>query len=206
VIFRDLVVESLDEFDEAELTALDIGCGHGFDGDVELQRSTADRVHAFVGIEPDTDIPPPEYFTRMHRGSLEESDLEPKSVHVAYATFVLEHLKDPEASLRKIHESLAPGDVFWAFTVDARHPFTFVSKTMERLGLKGIYLNVLRGRRGRACSAPGRWTITSRILPGGRYTRWNASRASFVCRARSWSSASASPRRMCGRRRRRSAR
>ena len=148
VIFRDLVVDSLRGFDRDEVTALDIGCGHGFDDDVELQRSIANRGHQFVGIEPDTDIPPPAYFTEMHRTSLEESGVAPESVHVAYATFVLEHLHDPEAFLRKIHECLVPGGVFWAFTVDARHPFTFVSKLMERLGLKGFYLNTLRGRRG----------------------------------------------------------
>jgi SAM-dependent methyltransferase len=149
VIFRDLVVESLRGFDQDEVTALDIGCGHGFDDDVALQRSIANRVHQFVGIEPDTDIPPPPYFTEMHRSSLEEAaELTPGSVHVAYATFVLEHLNDPEAFLRKIHECLVPGGVFWAFTVDARHPFTVASKLMERLGLKGFYLNTLRGRRG----------------------------------------------------------
>lgn len=148
VIFRDLVVESLRGFDQDEATALDIGCGHGFDDDVALQRSIANQVHQFVGIEPDTDIPAPAYFTEMHRAPLEESDLTPGSVHVAYATFVLEHLKDPEAFLRKIHECLVPGGVFWAFTVDARHPFTFASKLMERMRLKGFYLNTLRGRRG----------------------------------------------------------
>jgi len=148
VIFRDLVVESLRGFDQDEVTALDIGCGHGFDDDVALQRSIANRVHQFVGIEPDTDIPPPPYFTEMHRAPLEASEVTPGSVHVAYATFVLEHLNDPEAFLRKIHECLVPGGVFWAFTVDARHPFTFASKLMERLGLKGVYLNTLRGRRG----------------------------------------------------------
>ncbi len=51
-ILHDLILEDARQRGDG-LTFLDIGCGHGFDGDVPLQRSLARAAGRYVGIEPD---------------------------------------------------------------------------------------------------------------------------------------------------------
>ncbi len=147
-VFQDLVRSSVQTFPEKGATVLDIGCGHGFDGDGDLQRSLAEQANRFIGIEPDMEIPSPVYFTEVHPCTFEEAPLEPDSVHVAYSAFVLEHVEQPALFWRKLHGCLVPGGVFWGFTVDARHLFSVVSLAAGKLKLKDAYLDWLRGRRG----------------------------------------------------------
>jgi 2-polyprenyl-3-methyl-5-hydroxy-6-metoxy-1,4-benzoquinol methylase len=120
-----------------DMKALDIGCGHGFDGDGDLQRSLAEQANRFIGIEPDTQIQPPAYFTEVHPCTFEDAPLAPDSVHAAYSAFVLEHVEQPALFWRKLHGCLAPGGVFWGFTVDARHPFSAVSLAAGKLKAQG---------------------------------------------------------------------
>ena len=146
-IFRDLVRGSIRKCADGP-SVLDIGCGHGFDGDADLQRSIADEAARFIGIEPDPDIVAPDYFTEVHHSTFEDAALQPGSVDVAYSAFVLEHVERPLFFWRKLSECLAPGGVFWGFTVDARHLFSLASLMAGKLRLKDRYLDWLRGRRG----------------------------------------------------------
>jgi len=148
VVFRDLIQTSLRQFTGDGPTVLDIGCGHGFDGDAELQRSIGATAGYFIGVEPDRDILPPACFTEVHQCLFEEASLEPESVHVAYAAFVLEHVEQPGRFWQKLYRCMAPGGVFWGFTVDSRHLFSLASQLAGKLKLKDTYLDWLRGRRG----------------------------------------------------------
>ena len=77
---------------------LDIGCGHGFDGDADLQKSIAEESGWFVGVEPDAEIEIPTSFSESHRTILEDAPLEKHSIDVAYSVFVLEHVKCAQGS------------------------------------------------------------------------------------------------------------
>jgi len=148
VIFRDLVLGSVRTFSPDSVTILDIGCGHGFDGNADLQRSIADRAARFIGVEPDRRIVPPPYFTEVHQCTLEHAVIAPGSVDVAYSTFVLEHVQYPDLFWAQLNKVLRSRGIFWGFTVDARHPFCLASLGLDKLRLKDVYLNCLRGRRG----------------------------------------------------------
>jgi SAM-dependent methyltransferase len=147
-IFRDLILDSVHGFAPEARTVLDIGCGHGFDGNAELQRSIAAQATRFIGVEPDQGIAAPDYFTEFHHTSLEDAPIAPGSAHVAYSAFVLEHVENPLQHWQKLHQSLVPGGVFWGFTVDGRHPFSLASEALGKLRLKDYYLDRLRGERG----------------------------------------------------------
>jgi len=135
---------------------LDIGCGLGFDDDLRLQTSIAAAAGAYVGVEPDPEIPLAPYFEETHRCYFEDAPLAPNSFQVAFAVMVLEHLTDPARFWSKVHEVLAPGGVFLGFTMDARHPFCRASVLAARLRVKDLYLDLLKGRRreGRYANYP----------------------------------------------------
>ncbi len=149
-VFRDLVVAELEarKRTHKNIVALDIGCGHGFDGHPDPQITIAQHCDLLIGIEPDTEIAIPKHFQQMHYTSLEGAPLEKNAVDVAYAVMVLEHLDQPEAFLAKLHASLKDGGVFWGFTVDSRHWFAPASDLLKALGLKDRYLSSLHGSRG----------------------------------------------------------
>ena len=143
-IFKDLVIDSLG----ADSTVLDIGCGHGFDHNSELQSEISGHCSRFIGIEPDNEIEIPGYFHECHLSTLENAPLEPDSIDVAYSAFVLEHVADPIEFWGAVHRSLKPGGVFWGFTVDGRHPFRMASDLLETFRLKDAYLRCVQGVRG----------------------------------------------------------
>jgi hypothetical protein len=60
---------------------------------------------------------------------------------------VLEHLAEPQAFFDKLALVVKPGGVFWAFTVDRRHYFSWLSQLLGGLRLKDLYLDRVRGRR-----------------------------------------------------------
>jgi SAM-dependent methyltransferase len=146
-IFRDMILDDVRPAAK-RLTFLDIGCGHGFDGDVPLQESIARVAGTFIGIEPDSSIRPGSYFTAVHTCLFEDAPLPAGSVDVAYAIMVLEHLAEPQRFFDKLWEVLAAGGVFWGLTVDHRHWFCRYSRWFDRLRVKDMYLRFLLGRRG----------------------------------------------------------
>jgi SAM-dependent methyltransferase len=146
-IFRDMVLEDARRRGQG-LTFLDIGCGRGFDNDVDLQRALAWAAGRYVGVEPDPHVVPEGSFTEFHRCLFEDAPLPPGSVDVAFAIMVLEHLATPQPFWDKLWAVLRDGGVFWALTVDARHWFARASLWAERLRLKDLYLGALFGRRG----------------------------------------------------------
>ncbi len=146
-IFRDMVLDDAANRGTG-LTFVDIGCGRGFDGDIRLQRSLAEKCRRYIGIEPDRGIALGPHFTETYRCPLEEALVERDSVDVAFAVMVLEHLAEPRSFFDQVFRILKPGGLFWGFTMDARHFFCWISQLMESMHLKDIYLNRALGKRG----------------------------------------------------------
>jgi SAM-dependent methyltransferase len=146
-LFRDMVLADIHAAGP-NATVLDIGCGRGFDGDAGLQQSLAAAAGRYIGVEPDTAVPVSASCAEVHRSFLEEAPIAPGSVDVAFAVMVLEHVPEPRRFWNKLREVLAPGGVFWGFTMDGRHRFCRASRLAERLKIKDIYLRFLRGERG----------------------------------------------------------
>jgi SAM-dependent methyltransferase len=138
MILRDAAVRS------HELTFLDIGCGRGFDDDPVAQKQLAGHCARYIGIEPDNSIAVGDDFDEVQHCLLEESSIAAESIDIAWAVMVLEHVEDPAAFWRKIYEVLRPGGVFWAFTVDNRHPLPWIVRATDVLGVKDWYLRRLR--------------------------------------------------------------
>ena len=129
-------------------TVLDIGCGLGFDCEVRYQQALSTQAGKFIGIEPDRAIDPPKFFSQVYHTTLEQAPIAPGSVDVAYAVMVLEHVADPAAFWTRLHEILAPGGVFVAFSVNGAHWFAPIARVMSIVKLKTKYLNLLQGKRG----------------------------------------------------------
>ena len=129
-------------------TVLDIGCGLGFDCEVRYQQALSTQAGRFIGIEPDRTIDPPKFFSEVYQTTLEEAPIAQGSVDVAYAVMVLEHVADPAAFWSRLHEILAPGGVFLAFSVNGAHWFAPIARFMSIIKLKTKYLDLLRGKRG----------------------------------------------------------
>jgi len=148
-VFRDMILADLARLPDSP-AVLDIGCGRGFDDSLELQAEIAGASGRYIGIEPDPESPLAPFITESHRCVFEEATLPPASVHLAFAVMVLEHIREPARFWTRLETVLADGGVFWGFTVDARHWFCRLSLWMERLRLKDLYLDRLRGPRGTA--------------------------------------------------------
>jgi SAM-dependent methyltransferase len=148
--FRDMILTDVQRL-PFKPALLDIGCGRGFDGEPGLQQSLAEAADRYVGIEPDASIRLFEGFAEVHRCTLEEAPLAHASIDVAFAVFVIEHLRTPQAFFDKLLEVLSPGGVFWGFTIDVRHAFALLSLAADGLGVKDWCLKnvgsaeVLRG-------------------------------------------------------------
>jgi SAM-dependent methyltransferase len=127
---------------------LDIGCGAGLDGNADNQRRIRSRAAQCIGVEPDPGIEVSDAFDEVHRTRFEDAAIAPASVHVAYSTFVLEHIVDPDGFWRKLNDVLVPGGDFLAITVDGRHFFRHLSQSLQATRLKDLYLSALRGRSG----------------------------------------------------------
>jgi hypothetical protein len=129
---------------EGPATVLDIGCGRGFDDDPKLQASLIAASGKYIGVEPDSDIEVHDDI-EVHRSFLEDAQIEPGTVDVAFAVMVLEHIPEPARFFAAVRRALKPGGVFLGFTPNRRHYFVFWSSLLERIGLKDLYLRLLRG-------------------------------------------------------------
>ncbi len=142
-IFRDMVLADVRRLGPGP-AILDIGCGEGLDGSVELQHTVATVAGRFIGIEPDPTIKLADHFTETHRCPFEQAPLEAGSIDLAYAVMVLEHLPRPQFFWDRLFEVLADGGMVWGLTVDARHPFARCSLWADRLKIKDLYLDRAR--------------------------------------------------------------
>jgi SAM-dependent methyltransferase len=172
-IFYDMVRAEIERrSSHGRPTVLDIGCGKGFDGEVRFQTQLAQQAGRFIGIEPDPAVALPDVFSEVHRTYLEDAPIPAASVDVAYAVMVMEHVATPERFWNRLHEVLAPGGVFLAFSVNGAHWFAFVSRLLGALHLKTAYLNLLHGRRG--AERYEDYPVFYRTNTARRIKRWTA--------------------------------
>ncbi len=114
---------------------LDIGCGRNLP--TALQGLTG-QYGAIDGIDPDPTIAMHPLLSRRWNSAFETSAIPESGYDLAYAYNVLEHIADPKAFFSKVCGVLKDNGVFWALTPNGRHPFPVLSRSIERLGLKGV--------------------------------------------------------------------
>ena len=146
--YARLIIDDLDSLGESAPTVLDIGCGGGLLGAEIWQVHIAARAGTYIGVEPNTAAESSTVFARVIPHAFESAQIEPASVDLAYAAMVLEHVQRPEDFFANLAKVLRPGGVFWGFTVDRRHYFSWFSELIGALHLKERYLDRVRGRKG----------------------------------------------------------
>ncbi len=115
---------------------LDIGCSGAVAPCLAAAVAQADQLD---GVDPSESVfGHPGLVERWH-GEFETSAVPTATYDVAYAYNVVEHVRHPEAFLRKLADVLKPGGVFWAVTPNAGHPFCLAVRVVERLGLKRAF-------------------------------------------------------------------
>jgi SAM-dependent methyltransferase len=141
-----MILDAMSGFDQP--TVLDIGCGHGIDGEKARQTEVARQAGQMWGCEPDQEIRCNDCFHKVFPDLLENAPIPAGSVHVAYTSFVLEHIPDPTLFFKKIHAALAPGGIFLGMTDYRWSFFSCASQIIEWTKLKNVYLNLVQGKRG----------------------------------------------------------
>jgi SAM-dependent methyltransferase len=146
--FYEQVMEEINSRAKPPVTILDIGCGGGFHHRTDLQTNIGERCQHFLGIEPDPSAKINPRFESIHQGEFKNTKIADRSVDIAYAVMVLEHVERPQEFFGELARVMAPGGTFFGFTVDARHWFSRASTLLERTHLKDAYLYMLQGERG----------------------------------------------------------
>lgn len=141
-----LILRACRQLDHAPVV-LDIGCGHGLGREADFQSAIAMQAKTFIGLDPDPNAAPdPDRFDVVHRSTLEDAPLDSRSVDIAYAHTVLEHVVDPHAFLSKVYDVLKPGGQFLFLTPNARSYFGIMTRLTHALHIDEVLLAVLRGR------------------------------------------------------------
>lgn len=143
-LFRDFVMNDFRRIGDGA-AVLDVGCGGGFDDSVELQFDIGKEAGLFWGVEPDPEVIHQPVFDDIHNCGFEDAPLANDSVDLAYATFVLEHIENPAAFWNQLLRILRPGGIFWGFTMDRRHYFSWTSMILEAMRVKDTYLRLIQG-------------------------------------------------------------
>ncbi len=126
---------------------LDIGCGRGIGRDPAPLREIKRRCGTLWGIEPDESVEhDPALIDRFQHALMETADLPERHFDLAFACFVVEHVRNPEPFLRAAHRALKPGGAFIAITPNAQALFGRTSALMHRLKLDEALLRVVKGK------------------------------------------------------------
>lgn len=125
--------------------ALDIGCGKGIGLDSSSHTSVRAHVDELWGIEPDPAVsPPPGVFANFQHALMETAKIPPSSIDVAYSSMVMEHVQDPKAFLRAVHTALKPGGSYLFLTVNGRHYFALIARSLRAMKLDELVLRSVR--------------------------------------------------------------
>jgi SAM-dependent methyltransferase len=115
---------------------LDIGCGHSVNRSYEVY---ADRLGRLDGVDPFPAIAHPEHLVNRWSCKLEDIPVSSCTYDMAYSYMVAEHIKDIRPFLKKAIEIIKPGAAYWSMSPNAGHPFTWVTRIVQRLGMTTIY-------------------------------------------------------------------
>lgn len=121
---------------------LDLGCGRG--GLVEQLDHPPSLI---TGIDPDWRSLTEHRLAGINRvtASSERLPLCPQSFDLALASWLFEHLAQPEQALRQVFRALKPGGVLIFITPNGRHPIALLNHLLGRTGevqaalVKGLY-------------------------------------------------------------------
>ena len=125
--------------------ALDVGCGKGLARNSEPITKIAQNVGQLWGVEPDQTVTLAPCYSRTWRCTLEEADIPPSSVDLAFSYFVVEHVVDELAFCRALHRLLKPGGVFIAATVNGNCLFARAASILRTLHLDEWMLRLSLG-------------------------------------------------------------
>lgn len=121
---------------------LNIGGGCDSSGELTRVRRRAGRL---VVVDPSPRVEEHETADERHRCSLEEfAEGHPREYDVAFAVFVLEHVRDPDGFMGSAGAVLRPHGSFFAVTVNQWHYFGLAGWASTRLGLSERLLARLR--------------------------------------------------------------
>ncbi len=113
---------------------LDIGCGKGRMN--ELLSDFPQQCSSLDGVDPSEDVLEHPFLINRWHSTFEDAPIPPHAYDLAVAYNVVEHLRHPENFMRQLARVLKPGGVFWALTPHALHPFCWISRTLQEVGLK----------------------------------------------------------------------
>ena len=133
--FQDYFAQLLLESPGLKGRVLDIGCGQNLP---TALRGLVGQYGTMDGIDPDPVIATHPLLSHRWNSPFEVSAVPEGNYDLAYAYNVLEHIADPRAFFSKVSRVLNDSGVFWALTPNGHHPFPVLSRSIERLGLKGV--------------------------------------------------------------------
>lgn len=127
--FRDLVLADAN----AHGFLLDVGCGNAVNPTLAPIYEIAREVH---GVDTCPGVLSHNGLDRRWHSAFENAPIPDSAYDMAIAYNVLEHVRTASPFLRRVHQVLRPGGSFWALTPNAYHPFAYLSRSLEVLGLK----------------------------------------------------------------------
>jgi len=126
---------------------LDVGCGHGPNRAIErLLARMPERVGPMDGVDPFPMVEPPAHLVNRWTCPLEDLPVEPQCYAMAHSYNVVEHVENVDSFLGKVLEVIKPGSAFWSMSPNARHPFTWMTRLAQFLGLKRMYVDKVNRR------------------------------------------------------------
>ncbi len=142
-VFSNLIVADLKQ--RQTPTVLDIGCGAGMARESDWQWAIKPHVSRYVGLEPDPNMVPDEgLFDETQNALMEDANLEPNSIDIAYSWMVMEHVAEPESFCKTLYDALKPGGTYYFSTPNIRHYFTFTAQFLKQLKIDEAVLSVIR--------------------------------------------------------------
>ena len=146
---QDSYAETLDVYAKAHADWLDVGCGHQI---LPAWREAAEqrlvsRCRRVVGVDRvPTSLKQHRTISRLAVGDIIDLPFAADTFDLVTANMVVEHLRDPERSLREVWRIVKPGGVFLFLTPNALGYSTILARLLpERFKL--LLVRVIQGRR-----------------------------------------------------------
>ncbi len=115
---------------------LDVGCGHTVNPSLAKILSLLGELD---GVDPSPTAAPPPHLKHRWSCCMEAIPVAPSTYGMAYSYNVVEHVEDAGAFLTKVVEVLKPGGIYWSLSPNAHHPFTWIVRAAQWLGVKNMY-------------------------------------------------------------------
>ncbi|MEW5986111.1 MAG: class I SAM-dependent methyltransferase [Chloroflexota bacterium] len=138
-VYAGLVREHL----RPSVRLLDLGCGRG-----GLVEQLAHPLHQMVGVDPDfASLVEHRLLLPRAAGQTTALPFAPNCFDLILASWVLEHLAEPQRAWREIGRVLRPGGHLVFITPNRRHPLVQMNRLLGRVGwLQGRLVRRLYGR------------------------------------------------------------